>query len=270
MLPAQSYESIFGKNSTLWIIKWNNLDFGGIDSIVVQKDTLIDNIPWKKIINKQPYSWSGGLLREDTLSGKVWYKPLEFLPDTEYLAFDYSLIKGDTFNLSSNYNPKLMGVVDSFYLENSTNHIRFNSSVHPSETEQITWIEGVSGNQGPFYKESHLFLWPYLLCAYKDGVQTYSNLRHNGNCNPIISGTTSANEAPEFQVFPNPFQSHLFIDCPSLDHFESFDIFNQKGILVDSGRFQTLIEIQNSNPGIYILRLVTENGKVASRVVIRN
>src|SRR6187402_2755146 len=76
---AQPYQSIFGSTSTMWIIKWYNLDFGGIDTIVIQKDTLAYGFIWKKIILTQPYGFfeSGALLREDTLIGKVWYHPLK-------------------------------------------------------------------------------------------------------------------------------------------------------------------------------------------------
>lgn len=269
-LPAQSYESIFGKNSTLWIIQWENLDFGGIDSIVVQKDTLIGDILWKKIISTQPGGWQSGLLREDTISGKVWYRPLDFYTVIEYLAFDFSLVEGDTFDLTTNYNSGLIGTVDSTYSLNNAKHIRFDASVHPGEVESITWIEGVSGNQSPIYKQSSGLGWPYLLCAFKDGVQTYSNLRHDGNCNPAISGINSAALIPDLHVFPNPFQSNLYIECSPHAQFQSIEIIDQTGKLLYRERFQNYIETQNLNPGLYLLRLITADGQEISRLILRN
>lgn len=270
-LSAQPYESIFGKNSTLWIIQWENLDFGGIDSIVVEKDTLISGILWKKIISRQPSGWQGGLLREDTISGKVWHRPLDFHSDIEYLAFDFSLVAGDTFDLSTNYHSNINAVVDSTYFTNNTKHIRFDaSSVHYNNIEQIIWIEGVTGNQGPIYKASSGFGWPYLLCAFKDGVQTYSNLRHDGNCNPLISGLNSTSVFSGLHVYPNPFQTDLYIECPPHVQFESIEIIDQAGKLLYSQRFENYIETGNLNPGLYFLRLITADGQEVSRVIVRN
>src|SRR6188508_979993 len=94
LMSAQPCESIFGHTSTKWIIKWYNLDFGGIDTIVVDKDTSAYGLTWKKIITTHPAGFfeSGALLREDTLIGKVWYRPLEPGRDSTYLAFDFSLL----------------------------------------------------------------------------------------------------------------------------------------------------------------------------------
>ena len=91
----------------MWIIKWYSLDFGVIDTIVVEKDTSAYGFNWKKIIKNNSYGFfvSGALLQEDTLIGKVWYHPLEPGIDTSYLAFNFDLEEGDTFDLSSNYDP---------------------------------------------------------------------------------------------------------------------------------------------------------------------
>ena len=113
LASAQPYKSIFGSASTMWIIKWYNLDFGGIDTIVVEKDTLAYGFNWKKIILTQPFGFfeSGALIREDTLIGKVWYHPLEPGIDTTYLAFDFALVAGDTFDLSNSSDPWLTSVI---------------------------------------------------------------------------------------------------------------------------------------------------------------
>lgn len=269
-LSAQPYESIFGKNSTMWIVQWENLDFGGIDSIVVEKDTLINDIIWKKVISTQPYSWEAALIREDTISGKVWYRYLGSHFESEYLAFDFSLVIGDTFDLSANYTLDRIGTVDSIYYIDNVKHIRFEVSVHPNEAERVTWVEGVSGNQSPIYKESNLFLWPYLLCAFNDGVQIYSNLRHDGDCDPVIAGSTFATRLIDLQVFPNPFQSQLYIDYSASEYIKSIEIIDLSGKLVIKTGFQNYIETEHLNTGVYFARFILEDGQEISRVVQRN
>lgn len=267
-LSAQPYQSIFGKNNTMWIIEWENLDFGGIDTIIVEKDTLINNINWKKIITTQPYNWYRALIREDTMSGKVWYRTLEFYSEVEYLAFDFSLMTGDTFDLSANYTLDLIGTVDSVYYLEDIKHIRFDVSVHPNESERVTWIEGVSGNQSPIYKQSGGFLWPYLLCAYKDGVQTYANLKYDGDCEPITEATPVSG-VNDIRIFPNPFQSHLVVEYSHAERISYMQLIDQSGRAVYTGEFLNYIQADNFNAGLYFLRLIAKDGKEISRLVLR-
>lgn len=265
---AQPYKSIFGSNSTMWIIKWYNLDFGGIDTIVVEKDTLAYGFIWKKIILTQPYGFfeSGALIREDTLIGKVWYHPLEQGRDSTYLAFDFALESGETFDLSSNYDPWSSSViVSSTDTTESGKRISFNSFIE--QGENITFIEGMGGNQGPIYKESSGFLYPYLLCAYKDGIQTYSNISYGGNCDP----PTSIHEAEltnEFVIHPNPFQVTLYINNLSGTEIENLEVFDPLGKIIYSSQFQSRIDLPNLATGLYYLRLMTNRGQILSKPIL--
>jgi Secretion system C-terminal sorting domain len=268
LVSAQPYESIFGNTSTMWIVKWYNLDFGGIDTIMVEKDTLAYGLNWKKIIKTNSYGFfeSGALLREDTLIGKVWYHPLEPGSDTTYLAFDYALQEGDTFDLSSNYDPWLTSViVDSTYVMGTIKHITFNTFIEQSEN--ITFIEGVGGNQGPIYKESSGLLYPYLLCAYKDGIQTYTNISYEGNCNPP-TGINRVELAKDISVYPNPFNDVLHFKNLPEHRFKKVEIFDVSGRKVYSDRYQSYINLHDLMPGLYFMRLITNKGQIVTKSVI--
>lgn len=265
---GQPYESMFGSTSTMWIIKWYNLDFGGNDTIVVEKDTLAYGFNWKKIIKTNSYGFfeSGALLREDTLIGKVWYRPLEPGWDTTYLAFDFDLEEGDTFDLSSNYDPWLTSVmVDSTDVTDTGKRIRFNSFIE--QGENITFIEGVGGNQGPIYKESSGLLQPYLLCAYKDGVQTYSNISYEGNCSPPTS-INLIDPAKAIEVYPNPVVDVLNIKNVSEIEFEKVEIYDALGRKVYSEWYHTSIGFNGLLPGLYYIRLIASKGQIICKSVL--
>jgi hypothetical protein len=269
LASGQPYKSIFGSTSTMWIIKWYNLDFGGIDTIVVEKDTLAYGFNWKKIITTDPYSFFGpeGLLREDTLIGKVWYHPLESGIDSTYLAFDYSLQTGDTFDLSSNYDPYLTNViVDSTSNTDSTKKIFFKAFIE--ESENITFIEGVGGNQGPIYKESSGLLHPYLLCSYKDGIQTYANFSYEGNCNPP-TGIHEAEIVNEIVIHPNPVDGTLYIKNISETDFKKIEVYDAFGRCLYSGIYQSSLKFQDLPIGLYYLRLISNSGHRVTKSVIR-
>lgn len=260
---------MFGSSSTMWIIKWYNLDFGGNDTIVVEKDTLAYGFNWKKIIKTNSYGFfeSGALLREDTLIGKVWYRPLKPGWDTTYLAFDFDLEEGDTFDLSSNYDPWLISVrVDSTDVTETGKRIRFNSFIE--QGENITFIEGVGGNQGPIYKESSGLLQPYLLCAYKDGIQTYSNISYEGNCSPPTS-INLIEPAKVIEVYPNPVVDLLNFKNVSEIEFEKVEIYDALGRKVYNDRYQNKVNINGLTSGLYYIKLITNEGQFIIKPVIR-
>ncbi len=265
---GQPYDSMFGSTSTMWIIKWYNLDFGGNDTIVVEKDTLAFGFNWKKIIKTNSYGFfeSGALLREDTLIGKVWYRPLEPGWDTTYLAFDFDLEEGDTFDLSSNYDPWLTSVVvDSTDVMDTGKRIRFYSFIE--QGENITFIEGVGGNQGPIYKSSSGLLQPYLLCAYKDGVQTYSNISYEGNCSPPTS-INLIEPATAIEVYPNPVEDILHIKNVSEIDFEKVEIYDALGRKVSTEWYHTTINFNGLLPGLYYIRLIASKRQIIYKSVL--
>lgn len=252
----------------MWIIKWSNLDFGGIDTLVVQKDTLAYGFIWKKIISTRPSFWSTGLLREDTLIGKVWYQSLDPFSDSTYLVFDFTLQIADTFNLLGCCDPSLAeAIVDSAYHTDTGKIIRFNSFIE--DMENITFIEGIGGNQGPIYKWCPGMLYPYLSCAYKDGIQTYANVSYDGNCNPPL-GINQIDHANEIEVYPNPVEDVLYIKNLSEILIEKVEVFDALGRKMYSEDYPTFINFSDLMPGLYYIRLITSKGQNIIKAVMKH
>ncbi|MBS1689805.1 MAG: hypothetical protein JSS96_13840, partial [Bacteroidetes bacterium] len=159
------------------------------DSFYIQKDTTVNGNGYKKI--QDTYHGTVGLLREDRLAGKVWFKGCRYDTDptndtTEFLMFDYSLNIGDTFHIDypgpwGHYATTNPIRVDSVYYDKAGRKcLRFNS-INRVFNEQLTFIEGIGCNFGLiFYWYDHLEGNNYLLCAKKDDTTTYLNKR-SGN-----------------------------------------------------------------------------------------
>ena len=221
------YKSVFGQNSTQWIFETHNLMGGAQDTIFVQKDTTAYGYNWKKIQAKSfNQQFKGALIREDTTIGKVWYKGLyvrnSILDTMNFPLYDFSLNVNDTFNVSnmwSGYNGTtvLQNTVDSIYYIGGYKCIRFKGKYGSFGFENYTFIEGIGGNLGVLWKQySGPLQAQYLLCSYKDGVQTfYRNKRHNGNCD-VFNNSSSINgiEASSnlVAIYPNPSTDVLNID----------------------------------------------------------
>src|SRR5690554_397296 len=76
---AQPYESLFshGSSPTSWTHVAYNLGTADIVHSLVQKDTLVEGKVYKKVILQHPLSdFPGGLFREDTVTGLVWYRDI--------------------------------------------------------------------------------------------------------------------------------------------------------------------------------------------------
>lgn len=282
-VKCSAYQSIFGQNSTVWILRCDTWIWTQqIDTVQVEKDTVVNGIFYKKI-NSRLYGGIG-LLREDTSIGKVWYKSTQFIADsadtTEVLAFDFSLQKGDTFNTwnvdygrhSRSDLADSVKVVDSVYVLNGLKYIRFVSfkplGASSDIVEPITMIEGIGGNIGVLWKELNHFASHYLLCSYKDGVQTaYSNMLYGGNCNPKLSAINSVNtQASDITVYPIPARDVVYISSDDKRPIKKAIIVDGVGrcVKVFAGGIPDVVDVSVLSNGIYTMHLFT-NDAVYSR-----
>ena len=261
------YQSIFGQNSTEWIFEWTNLFGWAQDTAYVEKDTVVFGYNWKKIrVSPTTGVVQNALVREDTTIGKIWYKYIgNDYPDTlEKLLFDYSLQVGDTFDVSNSgaMTSTLENTVDSVYYVNGAKHIRFKGKYYGNEN--YLFIEGISGILGVFWKQyGTLLLANYLLCSYKDGVQTfYQNKKYNGNCNVWWFWSTDNPEKINTQItlFPNPAKSVLNIKTDNIKYKVTLiELINVYGSIVISYKNPYSVDISNLPAGTYIIKLTFDN-----------
>jgi hypothetical protein len=215
-LYGQGYQSIFGKESTSWNIHKEDFDIDYWYSIYTTGDSLIGSYNYKKIDEYQ-------FVREDTLTGKVWARDSYVNDTTEYLVVDLSLQLGDSFlfDNADNWLDTLV-IVDSVYFLNNLKHIRFNYKIRNYGSKpKLLFIEGTGSNVGFFNWENDNFI-DYLLCAYKDGVQSYSNQLFNGNCQFNYGGLSEKLNTVNYNIYPNPFNSSatFSLDIPALQSYQ--------------------------------------------------
>jgi hypothetical protein len=274
------HKSIFGTNSTEWVFEWHNLDFGGQDTVYVEKDTVLNSVLWKKIMVKSNQSaYAGGLLREDTSIGKVWYKGLEFFGEpedtSELLSFDFSLNVNDSFNISNMYegSTPLYSKVVATYEIDGLKHIEFEDNLFSGFPfiEPYVLIEGIGGIMGVLWKQYFGGLQAqYLLCSYKDGVRTsYVNKRHNGNCEL----TSSIGNVPKYQnkivVYPNPTKDYVSIDNKEGIVFDKLQIVNCVGEIKRLSGETGSIDFTEYPTGVYTLQLISFSGLMYSCSIIK-
>jgi len=268
---ADPYRSIFGTSSTSWKFRWGNLFGITVDSAYYQKDTIVNNITYKKVVTKSGTNiYEGGLFREDLPTGKVWYRDIGYKitlnpADTlERLAFDFSLTPGDTFTID---NCTFTGVdtVDSVKVIDGLKHIYFKSKLHTGEP--YTLIEGIGSNLGVLCKNyPSLMVGQYLLCSYKDGFQTpFRNKEYNGACDIPVSVHEVDPTQDAITVSPNPATSSFCILGGVL--------VSKVQIVTADGRFvkeivspgQAKISTEGMALGQYFLHLYLGDGKIVNK-----
>jgi hypothetical protein len=286
---AQSYQSVFGANSTYWIIQWDNLDFSSYSNFFVQYDTLLFNTyPYKKVV-ADDNGMTRLLLREDTSTGRVWCRSLNpycgYSPrDTdERLVLDMSLRLGDTFNVKHwvyDGSADTLIIVDSLYYMQGQKYLRFKSPIDSgiiqtfTSSEPITFIEGIGPNYSLLWMRDDCSAYgaPYLLCAYKDSIKAnYTNLRFNGDCTPILGGITDINVS-QINIFPNPTSGLCTI---SLN--DPISIYTAKLLDISGRVVSDLGEIKNGSlnfsmseyaKGVYLLSMTDSNGQATIRKLV--
>ncbi len=277
------YQSIFGQNSTQWVFEWHNLGIDEQDTIYVEKDTVAFGHNWKKImVTRYQQQFNGGLLREDTTIGKVWYKGLKFQQSsrdtTQVIVFDYSLNINDTFDIGNGWSAfqstTTENTVDSIYYLNGKKYIRFKGLYSPGvPPENYLFIEGISGNLGILWKASNVggLGTPYLLCSYKDGIKTsYVNQRHNGNCN--VFGANNLNDyetlSKLISIFPNPAFNDLYFELSDGLKVEKINVFDLQGRRIFIHGNNRNIDISPLSSGTYFIQFITiDHLKINKKII---
>lgn len=281
-VSAQPWQSIFGKDSTVWtrmVSGPSTLDPIYTARFYVEKDTILRASRYKKVSNSlPPHMLNRYLLREVLDSGKVYCVELKTIPQDptapcrhgEFLYMDYNLKKGDTF---FHYPPpyEQEGVVDTTFIENGRKHIVFAQKFPDSLNERYTMIEGIGfnfniGNNFPCVYDRAPSA-SFLFCNWKDNVQQYATPRFNNNCYPYPIYVTGIKEPAKslYAIYPNPTSTAINIVFDNaLIANTQYHIYDALGRLIQqsdiqAGAQKVNIDIANHPSGIYCL--VIDNQK---------
>jgi hypothetical protein len=282
---GQPYKSIFGQAQTAWNVVYQLDECKLTDSLVVGGDTTIWGVDYKKIIDY--YDPLGmpffGCIREDTNTGRVWYLDYTTFFD-EFLVMDLSLNVGDSFLICN-----LGGGIDTAYVD-SIKYVGSNKCVILSCSpfsnpvlsmwyEKLKFIEGIGPNAGIIFQiHKATDFWggrSYLLCAYKDNVQIYTNTSNDfyGQCR-VHLGSIDENKFDflKLKLFPNPSSDKIKIDYNGCQPF-SIEIYNYTGKLIslmtdiNSSLFD--IDMTEYPHGIYLIKVKGNDGKYATGRVLK-
>jgi len=258
---SQPYESVFGRFST----EWNIIPYGACDGMYtltcsIIGDSIINGQNYKEVDRYSHGNYDTGFLREDTITGKVWFYNKTI--DKEILVVDISLNETDSFKIYHALDSAYI-YVDTIFINNSIKHIRFkNCYIHIcAPYEQFEFIEGTGTNAGLFHFDtwSTNNLLSYLLCHKKDGEKVYGNSLFNDSCfftDMVDIDIDDVLHDNFVKVFPNPSSEVIALTFEN-DIKLPIEIYNSLGYLIFKEDIfnNKQINISEYPPGIYIVRI---------------
>jgi len=249
-------------------------------------DTLINGVAYSKLykgghyyeedffggetFNHRYYSNEyAGAIREEAAKW-YFYGGTDFLPEQEYLLYDFTLNVGDPLPFTFN-NPDVGLTVASIdtLLINNVEKRRFNiaDQMGPGATYIIEGIGSDVGLIEPI--QQFEYIWR-LVCYAEGGVPLWPESGIECDLN-VNSPAVNIKKELEILVYPNPFTNIALLKFPEIRHSGLLQVTDMPGNLLwqyELTRGQKELEIQPGlKAGIYLLRISTED-KVLSRKIL--
>ena len=269
------YQSIFGEQTTSFNVTMSILDGGALtDSFYYAKDTLINSLSYKLfyadiVYPYNSFKYQSYALRENETRSQTYIRRLNdglYEGDTiDYLVCDMDLNKGDSFVFPvSTYFP--LYTVDSvFFDDQQLKHL-----ILKEGESQCEFIEGTGLNRRMFLRGYDEMQWSIyndnLICAYKDGIRTYTNpsVMTNGKCVYGYVGISPVPEPKKILPYPNPAKDFFILNIPDYSQAKGqIEILNLLGQCVQKQSVthsQQKINVEHLSAGIYFVHVVDVNG----------
>jgi len=269
-MKAQVYHPMFTDSAkwnylsistSIWM-PWNATYQTFSFKIDKKKDTLINQQKYFQVLYNT-------FIREDSLSKKVFVHK----DSSEYILFDFSLNKGDSFyfNFPEFINiPSLYGwdIVDTVYQTQTIiglrKTIRFRNSYH------FEWVEEIGSTRWIYYPEEEIksFLignFPYysLLCAWKNNNQIYLAAGRN-TCYIDNTGIQKLSSGNNISLFPNPTTSTFTISKNTNEalKFHLYNLMGQQVLNKNLIESETIIERNNLATCTYLFSITNASGRI--------
>jgi len=267
----QSYQSIFGNETTQWTItnRFTIPEDAWMDTILIiatenEYRVLEFQSKWSE------YNQIIGKIRTNGTNSKLYF----IEPDStiELLIMDLDLDVGDSFNIKTKYYLDKIIYVDSVYVFNGKKHIRFNdyigTSTPPGSSKRI-FIEGVGPNWG-FESD-----YPYLIaCKYDNFVQTYSfENEHIKDCSFKNVGINDYMYENNIKIHPNPVFEQITINISEIPMENiNLSIYNILGIEILNttlSRSETVLDFSNFPVGLYHFKFKNSKNIIINKKIIK-
>ena len=292
-LRAQSYKSLCtNEKSSNWNFFSNTIP-GNTIKYFIDEDT---------IINSLTYKWFGkgttesGLIREDTVLGKIWFKGVNpythLITDTsEKLVCDFSLNVNDSFHyyyhqpygLNKYFDGDIWLKVDSVFNFRGLKHIRFDTAgcsnliyYHSNNSKKtivkFVMIEGFGTNRGFHYMFNILNNW-VVQCQYRDLDLFYSNTysSYPDSCNLSLGVGLGESVFNDFSISPNPSNNIIKITGKMVSLEFNYEIYDLRGNIIQLGKSngssELEIDISKFDSGIQIIRINSGNSVIVKKIM---
>ncbi len=265
---STSWDLAFIMSSTAWDIAGGEMV--GIHKLYTQKhpDSVYAELYLKYFSNTEHF----GRIREDTISGKLWYIPHHSIPPFNYpeeiLIMDLTLEVGDIFDFGWRSN-----TVDSVYFsDDGRKIIRFDGGhFSPNYWNETTrFIEGVGPNSSVIWPAGN----PYVTCKYDNDELVYvnSNSLFNG-CLPLDTGLDpELGNGFRVRLYPNPATEVLHLDIDhSLLPTSEITIYNISGVALKHKHLQGYhhkIDLSAFNKGLYLVSIKNGHHHLRHKIII--
>ena len=292
---AQDYEYIplVKPGLKVWIVDERNYDnnnYRFTKIAMTDNDTTIDDIVYKKLYDFSENefdttfyrnAYSG--IREDSLK-RVYFR--NFSQNQEYLLYDFSLSKGDTFSMYSyyncnNYQDYVFQIydIDTIVYEGIPRRLlkigyAFEDTLAPTYPNYLCfWIEGIGNIEGLLFSScghiTSVHIYGSLRCYIHNGTLLYHKYSNGINdCITPIMGIEDVLHDNSITLYPNP--SNREINISSENIINSVEIFNSLGQRLYQEKINSnekTIDISSFVNGVYILGVNTENGFIRKKVI---
>ncbi len=275
---TESYQPVLNSDSTSWDLAGMELFGIGMHKLYTLKHP--DSI-YAELYAFTDDSWSHnyvGKIREDTISGKLWYVPVPVPPpftprDEEILIMDLTLDVGDTFE----FYEGISGTVDSVYFsDDGRKIIRFEKIINFSSptnywNENVRFIEGVGPNISVLWYD---FDNHYVTCKYDNGELVYVNTNSLfDGCLPLASGLSmELRNSCIVRLYPNPARDVLHVDIDhSLLPTSEITIYNISGVALKQINLQGhnhAISLSSLNKGLYFISIKNGPHRLRHKILI--
>jgi hypothetical protein len=195
----------------------------------------------------------------------------EWIDDSDYLLYDFSLNVGDTFIVQETSEwPEaielVVTAVDSITLMDQSKRKRLVLECENGVGEHI-WVKGMGDLQGllSVKKSCLLDVNENLLCFSFNEEVLYQD-PDEGEC--WITTSTEDVERRELSIHPNPARDIVQISGLHPNEAINYTIFSNTGLIISSGKTRDhTLSVGTLPPGLYLLELHTQHQKVTKKFV---